>query len=920
MAKPALIRIRLLGGLHLQGPGDVDMVMSQPKRAAILAFLAAHSTGGAQRRDRLLALFWPESDERRARLALNSALYFLRTALGDEVLVSPNRDEVGLNPGRVWCDLSAFHAALEDGRPELALELYAGDLLAGFLLGGNEEFDHWAELERERVRRRALQAASALADRAEADALPDAAIRYARQAMELAPGDERMLRRLMLLLEKVGDRSGAFEAYTAFADRIARAYELEPSPETQELLDRVRRAEHAARSAPAPVPELAPAPARAGEPRPMLVAVLPFAFRGAPELAYLGEGIVDLLATALDDVGEVRTVDPRAIVGLLARMGGDSADPAAARRVTEHFGAQAMLLGSITEIAGRVQFTAALYRAGEMDEPVFRTDVQGAVSEIFTMIDTLSRRVLAEYYEDTGARLASLAVRTTSSSAALHAYLEGEQALRRGRYLRASVAFSRAVGEDPEFALAYYRLSIGQAWCLQVETVSDAAETALRHAARLGARDRALLEAHFLWRRGSAAEAERIYRDLLTAYPEDVEARLQLAEVLFHYRLPRGYPVPDVRRAFQVVLALEPYNLEAMLHLARLAARDARIEELALYRQRLSESALGERRLELAALTAVAANDPQLMSDVLAELRTAGIREIVVCATNVANNFELHHSVDFMSSLLRLFTEPSQTDESRAFGHAALAILNIAKGRGEAAEGELAAAERLNEAVGMVYRGYFALLPFIPRDPKYVHTVRERITAWQADAVPFTDHPVKRAMNGTYPLLREYLLGMLAARLEDWTAAELHAARIDAMAPAFASSLLATLPRALAGSVRAHAAWANGDAHAALDHLGTEPAELNYLLAACSPIYFQLHEQYLRGVLFRELGRLEEARAAFSSFEGQCYLTYVDRPVAVHALEQMEEAAGRAAEAARLRATFRGWWEEPDPELMAALA
>lgn len=57
------------------------------------------------------------------------------------------------------------------------------------------------------------------------------------------------------------------------------------------------------------------------------IAVLPFSYRGSEEHAYLGEGMVDLLSYSLDGVGEVQTVTPRAVFGVLRQYEQDSADP-----------------------------------------------------------------------------------------------------------------------------------------------------------------------------------------------------------------------------------------------------------------------------------------------------------------------------------------------------------------------------------------------------------------------------------------------------------------------------------------------------------------------------------------------------------------------------------------------------------------
>ena len=131
-----MLRLLTFGAVDLQGPsaGDAGAVLAQPKRLALLVYLAGARPFGVHRRDELLALFWPDLDDTRARDALNQALRFLRQALGPEVFVRRGGEDVGIDPDRLWCDAAAFQVALDAGRPPDALDLYRGDFLQGFFI------------------------------------------------------------------------------------------------------------------------------------------------------------------------------------------------------------------------------------------------------------------------------------------------------------------------------------------------------------------------------------------------------------------------------------------------------------------------------------------------------------------------------------------------------------------------------------------------------------------------------------------------------------------------------------------------------------------------------------------------------------------------------------------------------------------
>jgi len=236
------VHLRTLGGVVLYGPDgtQVRTVLAQPKRLALLLYLAAAIPHGFHRKDKLLALFWPEWPEGRARRALNRAVYFLRQSLDRTVLLSRGDEEVAVAEEGLWCDLVAFEHALDAGELERALELYAGDFAVGFFVDGLAEFERWVESERGRLRGRALAAALALAEREETRGEMALASHWALRATTLAPHDERAAQRCIALLDQAGDRAGALRSYEELAARLRDDLGVEPSPETRALEAAVR--------------------------------------------------------------------------------------------------------------------------------------------------------------------------------------------------------------------------------------------------------------------------------------------------------------------------------------------------------------------------------------------------------------------------------------------------------------------------------------------------------------------------------------------------------------------------------------------------------------------------------------------------------------------------------------------------------
>src|SRR5215208_6933594 len=237
-----MIELRTLGALELTSADSraVGSVLAQPRRAALLCYLALASPRGFHRRDTLFALFWPEYDAEQARHALRQSVYFLRRALGAKTIVSRGDDELALSPDHIRCDVWAFETAVDQGRAAEALALYPGELLAGFHISAAPDFERWLDEERSRLRQLAGGAGWALAAARERDGDAAGAAQAARRAVALSPTDETALRRLLLLLERLGDRPGAVREYEAFVWRLEREHELQPSAETQAVLARIR--------------------------------------------------------------------------------------------------------------------------------------------------------------------------------------------------------------------------------------------------------------------------------------------------------------------------------------------------------------------------------------------------------------------------------------------------------------------------------------------------------------------------------------------------------------------------------------------------------------------------------------------------------------------------------------------------------
>lgn len=236
--------LRTLGSVALvQHSSSGERLLDvQQKRLALLVLLARAARGHFVRREVLLSLFWPQNDLPHGRGVLRQALTALRKQLGADVLVTRGEAEVGLATSGLSCDAVAFEDACRSGRYELACALYEGHFLAGFhASGAGPDFDQWVDVEREQLRRLAADAAWQAALQLESAGHLARSVNCAWRAVELSPDDETGVARLIAMLDRRGDRSGALRVYAALERRLAEGFSAQPAPETRALMRALRQ-------------------------------------------------------------------------------------------------------------------------------------------------------------------------------------------------------------------------------------------------------------------------------------------------------------------------------------------------------------------------------------------------------------------------------------------------------------------------------------------------------------------------------------------------------------------------------------------------------------------------------------------------------------------------------------------------------
>lgn len=311
------------------------------------------------------------------------------------------------------------------------------------------------------------------------------------------------------------------------------------------------------------------------EPR-QAVVVAPFRVAGASEsLAYLRDGLVELLSTRLADDSAARSVDAGAVLSAWRAAGlAASADVPRDTIVglAARLGAERVVIGSVVGTRSHAVLSAQVVSvpSGAVTR---EATVEGPTDSVSALVDRLAAKLLVlDAGED-----ASLASQTTTSLTALRAFLAGQAAFRAGEYAVALRQYRRTLDLDSAFALAALQLA-RTADRLHTDEQRDAGiARAWRFRAALGERDEAVLLALAgpRYPAPSPATLQRgAWERLVTRFPDDAEAWYVLAARLFHQGAVAGVPTPHARAVFALTRALDldPGNVPARTLLAQLAA------------------------------------------------------------------------------------------------------------------------------------------------------------------------------------------------------------------------------------------------------------------------------------------------------------------------------------------------------------
>ena len=204
------------------------------KMEALLYYLLVK---GNATREEVAGLLWGDMDDVTAKKNLRNTLYLLKKLIPGEILLTPSRSLILINPNVVKpTDVQQFESGLQK-----SLDLWRGEFLEGFFCKEAELLEEWVREQRERLRetytsRLTKHIIELMKEKKYSDAKY-----FLKRLIDIDEYNESAHRALMRIYEGEGAFSKITEAYLKLAKKIASELGITPNYKTKEIYNRIHK-------------------------------------------------------------------------------------------------------------------------------------------------------------------------------------------------------------------------------------------------------------------------------------------------------------------------------------------------------------------------------------------------------------------------------------------------------------------------------------------------------------------------------------------------------------------------------------------------------------------------------------------------------------------------------------------------------
>ncbi len=459
------LEVHLIGTFTLRFGHQMLKIPSRKARA-LIGFLAL-SDSGEESRDRIVGMFWSESDQVKARASLRQVTREIRKAF-DAMNLSgfhSNKQTVALDPESIRVDVIEIQRQAQAGRTDRLLQRHRlTDRLLSDLDWIDPAFHVWVLAKRQSLcNQLTSQMEDTLRNATSPSKLKE---QVARALINLDPTHEEAVRELMKARALAGDIGGALGAYKDLWTILDEEYEVEPSEPTQNLVAALKLGQFPGEprsssevTGPAPAeasfesegqpPRSTLTEVKRGMPPKLLISVAGFDTLGIrAELQYLVQGFRRELIACLVRFREWAVRET-------GKSNGQRPPKVAVK-------AEYVIDGSAMEGPGSLRFVLML-RETSTDEYLWSENVDVSVENWFQAQQIIVRRIATalNVHVSVG-RMSGIIDRSVSDLKAFDAWLLGQATFLSfdpQRWNKAAEHFLQVIEDMPGFAPAYSSLA-----------------------------------------------------------------------------------------------------------------------------------------------------------------------------------------------------------------------------------------------------------------------------------------------------------------------------------------------------------------------------------------------------------------------------------------------------------------------------
>ena len=266
------------------------------------------------------------------------------------------------------------------------------------------------------------------------------------------------------------------------------------------------------------------------------LAILPFRNASGDPSLDLGTSLAEMLSTDVGQSASLRTIPPDRLQQALHDLRvapNSSLDLETIGVLAKSVNAQTVVWGSLTKLGDRVHIDATLQDLKRDHTAPLKVDAPN-IDALPATIDSLAQTIRENLSVSSSVmkELQAEAFKPTSKSLpALRYYNEGVDLGRGGRHLEAVKRFEAATKEDPQFALAYAKLSQSYSILGYDNEAEQASRKAVELSQNLPVPERYRIAAIHSWIVKDYSKAIEGYENLAKVAPEDTEVQSALGEL-----------------------------------------------------------------------------------------------------------------------------------------------------------------------------------------------------------------------------------------------------------------------------------------------------------------------------------------------------------------------------------------------------